>query len=1035
MLAMVNTMKMKRNLLALIITVVGSGIMSLYSQKIVEGNLAHQIIPGTSKLRYIDRRKAPDYMLMSASFNLSFQQALPWLKAALGCGENEDFVLKRVEKDKLSMVHYMYQQTINHVPVEHSSYRIHTLNDRVVSFNGSYHSNIQISTTPAITADKAIQAALKFTNAAVYKWELPGPKNSFTHYENIYPNPELVIVAKDGNYNAPDFRLAWKMDVYAHQPLSRNWVYVDAITGTVIYTSNRICHVDAPGTAITGYSGSRNIVADSFGGSFRLREAGRGNGIETYDMNEDTDNNNAVDFTDADNLWNNVNPEMDQYAGDAHWGAEMTYDYFLNIHGRNSIDNAGWALISYVHYDVNYANAFWDGAVMTYGDGNGGTFNAPLTTIDITGHEITHGLTTFTANLEYQDESGALNESFSDIFGVTIDNFARGTTGTALWRMGEECTSSGNGIRLMSNPNAFGDPDTYNGTNWYTGTADNGGVHTNSGVQNYWYYLMCQGGTGTNDIGNPFNVTGIGMADAADIAFRNLTIYLDQFSNYDDARFYAIQSAQDLFGGCSPEVETTTNAWYAVGVGPAYVANVTADFSASAVSLCSAPANIQFTNLSNNGISYSWNFGDGNTSTTTNPSHTYTSNGTYNIQLIADGGLCGIDTVIYNGLVDINIPVAPTASDVSYCQVPSVATLNGIGSGTLAWYSSPAATTPLFTGNPYITPPISITTTYYVEDQIFNGFVNGGPSTNAFGGGGNHNNTSTQYLEFTVNQPCTLNSVFVYSGGAGNRDIQLWDDIGNLIDTYTINIPGGNSTVTLDINLTPGNYRIGGTQMNLYRNNSGASYPYSIGSLIDITGSSAGGAFYYYFYDWEVSSSCVSARIPVTVTIEGPVAGFTYNNTGSVVNFTNTSTNASGYLWDFGGGNTSNLANPSFDFGGNGTFPVTLIVDNNGCYDTLITNITISNSGIAENDLIHNIYPNPFIDYLQILLKLPNQEDYLTIEAFNTLGQKVAQIYSGKTAGGEFSTTWNSSISIAPGVYILHIQFGNKYINRQIIKY
>lgn len=1026
---------MKKFIPFIITVALFSGSIISYSQKILEGKFAHQVIPGTSKIRFVDRRKAPDYIQLSTNTHLSFDQAMSWLQSTLGMGENERLILERVEKDKLNMVHYMYKQTINGIPVEHSSYRIHTMNNRVVSFNGAYYSQINIETTPSIQPSDAIQSALRDINATIYKWELPGPKNTFTHYENIYPNPELVIVAKDGNYDQPQFRLAWKMDIYAHLPLSRHWVYVDAQSGKVIHKSNRICHVDVPGTANTGYSGSRNIVADSFGGAYRLRESGRGNGVETYDMNEDTDNGNAVDFVDADNIWNNVNPEMDQYAGDAHWGAEMTYDYFLNVHGRNSIDNAGWALVSYVHYGVNYANAFWDGAVMTYGDGDGGTFDAPLTTIDITGHEITHGLTTFTANLEYQDESGALNESFSDIFGVTIDNFARGTTGTPLWRMGEECTSSGNGIRLMSNPNAFGDPDTYTGTNWYTGTADNGGVHTNSGVQNYWYYLMCQGGSGTNDLGDPFNVTAVGMADAADIAFRNLTIYLEQFSDYADARFYAIQSAQDLFGGCSPEVETTTNAWYAVGVGPEYVANVNADFSSSTNTICSSPASVQFTNLSTNAISYTWNFGDGNSSTSSNPSHTYTTNGTYNVQLIANGGPCGIDSIVYNGLVDINIPAAPLANDVSYCQVPSVATLNGTGSGTLAWYSSPAATTPLFVGNPYITPPISSTTTYYVEDQIFNGFVNGGPLTNAFGGGGNHNNTSTQYLEFTVNQACTLNSVFVYSGGAGNRDIELWNGVGTLLNTYTINIPAGNSTVNLDIDLSPGNYRIGGTQMNLYRNNAGVSYPYSIGSLIDITGSSAGGAYYYYFYNWEVSSSCISGRTPVTVTIEGPVANFSYSNSGSLVNFTNTSTNATGYFWDFGGGNTSTLSDPSFDFGGTGTFPVTLIVNNNGCYDTLVTNVVITNAGLNEIDFLSNIYPNPFTDYLQILLGLPLQDEKLTIEAFNPLGQMVAEIYSGHSQGGEFTTTWNTPLDLYPGVYIIRIRFGNKELNRQVIKY
>jgi Zn-dependent metalloprotease len=131
---------------------------------------------------------------------------------------------------------------------------------------------------------------------------------------------------------------------------------------------------------------------------------------------------------------------------------------------------------------------------MTYGDGNGTTFT-PLTAIDITAHEIAHGLTSNTSNLVYSNESGALNESFSDIFGVSVESFANNNT--LNWIIGEDATPNGNGIRNMSNPNAFADPDTYLGTNYYTGTQDNGGVHTNSGVQNFWYYLLTVGGTGT----------------------------------------------------------------------------------------------------------------------------------------------------------------------------------------------------------------------------------------------------------------------------------------------------------------------------------------------------------------------------------------------------------------------------------------------------------------------------------------------------------------------------------------------------------
>ncbi len=1017
-------------------------VQPLTSQKIVQGSQAHQLINGSSLIRYVDYRVAPDYIQLNKNTQLQTEQAIPWLKEVLKMKSNESFEIARVENDKLGMTHYVYQHKINNVPVIYSQYRIHTLNQKVLSANGEFYSGIEINTTPAISMSTAIENAKAFIGATQYRWENPA-EDAFLRLRTnnpaatYAPQPELVIISKNGNYKNPEFRLAWKMDIYAVSPLSRHWVYVDALTGEVIWTTDRICHIDTPGTATTGFSGVRNIVADSFGGGFRLREAvrGAGDGVQTYDLNETDDYGSAVDFTDTDNNWVGPTPAIDRYAYDAHWGSEMTYDYFYLIQGRNSIDDNGFALVNYVHYDVGYDNAFWDGEVMTYGDGSGGTFNEPLTTIDIAGHEVSHGLTTFTADLVYQDEPGGLNESFSDIFGVTIDNYARGTTGSPLWRMGEECTSSGNGIRLMSNPNVMGDPDTYLGTNWVAaGGPDNGGVHSNSGVQNFWYYLMCQGGTGTNDNLDAYTVTAIGMADAADIAFRNLTVYLGANSQYADARFYAIQSAQDLFGGCSPEVETTTNAWYAVGVGAPYVASVTADLSASATTVCNSPATINFTNLSNNGISYVWHFGDGTTSTNTNPSHTYAANGNYNVSLAVDGGLCGTDSIAYTSLVTVNVPSAPTATGDIHCTGPIIDTINALGGGTKLWYTNPTGGSPIFTGNPFITPSLSTTTTYYVADQSIGASGNVGPVTNAFGTGGNHDNTSTQYIEFTVMQPITINSVLVYATGSGVRNVLLFNGAGTLISSTPVNIPNGTSTVTLDLDLNPGNYRLGGTEMSLYRNNSGASYPYTLSGLVEITGSSAGGNFYYYYYNWDVTGYCTSNRTPVTITIDGPDASFTHSSAGSNVTFTNTSTGATTYFWDFGGGNTSTTTNPTFDFGGIGSFPVMLVAENNGCYDTTYADITISDAGIENVGFNTNIYPNPFTNSVNFDLDFFESGKQLTIEAYTSVGQKIQQIYSGESINGKFNYVWNAPENLASGLYLIKITYNGKQSVKQIIK-
>ncbi|MCD4680720.1 MAG: M4 family metallopeptidase, partial [Bacteroidales bacterium] len=387
---------------------------------------------------------------------------------------------------------------------------------------------------------------------------------------------------------------------------------------------------------------------DSYSGIYRLRETGRGNGIETYDMNEGTNYGNAVDFEDTDNYWDNVNPQQDEVATDAHWGAESTYDYYWLEHGRNSIDGNGFALRSYIHYDVAYANAFWDGQRMTYGDGDGVVWS-PLTALDICAHEITHGLTSFTANLIYSYESGALNEAYSDIFGCSVEWYAKPTM--ANWLMGEDI---GSPLRSMQDPNAFNDPDTYLGNYWATGPGDYGGVHTNCGVLSYWYYLLSDGGSGVNDNGDAYNVSGLGLDTAGAIAFRTLTVYLIPSTQYIDARFYSILAANDLYGACSQAVQSTTNAFHAVGVGNAYIPGVQADFSADLTAFCDVPATVNFINQSNNATTFSWDFGDGSTSTAVNPSHTYTSFGTFDVKLIADGGSCGIDSITKVAYIDID---------------------------------------------------------------------------------------------------------------------------------------------------------------------------------------------------------------------------------------------------------------------------------------------------------------------------------------------------------------------------------------------
>ena len=478
-------------------------------------------------------------------------------------------VIVRSEKDLIGGEHTSYQQTFNNIPIEGAIYITHASNGKLRSQNGKWIENFptEVATIASISKEAALRAAMEDFGARTYKWQLKEEEQFIKRESNnssatFYPKAELVYYTGEEEIIPENIKLAYKLDVYANEPIGRRIYFIDARTGEVLGKRELIHTTDATGTATTAYSGNQTISTDLSSGTYRLREiAGRGNGIQTLNLKKGTNYNTATDFTDADNSWNNVNANLDQYATDAHWGAEKTYDFYKTSFGRNSIDGKGFALKNYVHYSTNYFNAFWDGSRMTYGDGNSSDNYKPLTALDVAGHEITHGLTTFTANLNYSNESGAMNEAFSDIFGTAIEAYARPSQND--WLIGGDFYP----LRSMSNPNTYGDPDTYKGTYWYSGTADNGGVHTNSGVLNYWFYLLSAGGNGTNDLGTAYNVTGIGIQKAAAIAFRTLTVYLISTSKYADARTASIKAAQDLYGTGSAEVTQTTNAWIAVGVG------------------------------------------------------------------------------------------------------------------------------------------------------------------------------------------------------------------------------------------------------------------------------------------------------------------------------------------------------------------------------------------------------------------------------------------------------------------------------------
>ncbi len=586
------------------------------------GKQANSYVEGSGKVRVNQINGNIEYFEFSSAGLKSQTPNAALLKQKIGLPDKYEFKQSKTTTDHQRNLHQKFQLYYANIKVEGLSYTIHYKNGIPQSANGNVFKKEGFITHPAINENMAIDKAIAAIPAKQYRWDLD---------KSLYPAAELLYVPIDST-----LKLCYKIDIYAIEPLARAFVYVDATNGAIVKKTNRIHDINKVGRAITKYSGDVEITTDSISSLFYLKETTRGNGINTYNMNNGINYTSATNFTDNDNNWESIS---EQIANDAHYGSERTYDYYMSKFGRNSIDDNGFALNSYVHYRTNFANAFWDGECMTYGDGDGMTI-FPLVSMDIVAHEITHGLTSHTADLEYAYESGALNESFSDIFGISVDFYANPTTANYL--MGEQVNANGTAGRSLEDPNSIGDPDTYQGNYWYSGSGDGGGVHTNSSVQNYWFYLLCEGGSGYNDLGDYYNITPIGIDMASAIAYRNLSVYLTQFSQFSDARFYSVQSAIDLYGECSVEVEAVTNAWFAVGVGEAYSNSVISSFFADKTYACSAPATIKFTNNSTNATSYQWLANGIEVSTEINPTLTFDTVGYYDISLIVSGSaLCG----------------------------------------------------------------------------------------------------------------------------------------------------------------------------------------------------------------------------------------------------------------------------------------------------------------------------------------------------------------------------------------------------------
>ncbi|GAA3817303.1 M4 family metallopeptidase [Streptomyces coacervatus] len=475
----------------------------------------------------------------------------------IGLGAKEKLVAKDVVKDTDGTLHTRYERTYDGLPVLGGDLVVDTAKSGATKgVIKATNAAIKVSdVTPDITKAAAEQQAVKRAKA------LGSTKSTAD-------SARKVIWAASGKPV-----LAYETVIGGFQDdgtPNQLHVITDATTGKKLFEYQGI--ENATGTGNTQYSGTVSLTTTQSGSNYNLTDGDRG-GHKTYNLNHGTSGTGTL-FSQTSNTWGNGTTSNAGTAGaDAHYGAAETWDFYKNTFGRSGIKNNGVGAYSRVHYGNSYVNAFWDDGCfcMTYGDGSN---NAdPLTSLDVAGHEMTHGVTSNTAGLNYSGESGGLNEATSDILGgVGVEFYANNSSDPGDYLIGEKIDINGDGtpLRYMDKPSKDGG----SADSWYSGVG-NLDVHYSSGVANHFFYLLSEGSGAKVINGVSYNsptadglpVTGIGRDKALAIWYRALTTKFTSTTNYASARTGTLAAAGELYGTTSTEYKAVQDAWAGVAVG------------------------------------------------------------------------------------------------------------------------------------------------------------------------------------------------------------------------------------------------------------------------------------------------------------------------------------------------------------------------------------------------------------------------------------------------------------------------------------
>lgn len=462
---------------------------------------------------------------------------------------NENLLVEEVVTDELGMTHVRARQQYKGVNIYGADLILH-LGQQSEIFTGRISqigSNLEVRAS--IDSKTAIDFAIKDLQHNSAWLELSSKQQELLNYES--PQSELLIYTPAGG----TARLSYEVNIRSN--FIESWKYfIDARDGTIIYKYNNT-KSDGPATANANDLQNNLQTINTFlsEGRYYMMNAtedmfnpDNGEGIiRTF---EDIPNSSEFNLVNSmDNTWNNP------AAVSLHVGSAKTYDYFKNTFGRNSINGKGGTITGVVNMleedGSGMDNAFWSAPIIYFGSGKA-AFSNLAGGLDVIAHELGHGVVENTANLEYQGQSGAINETYADIFGAMVDR--------EDWLIGEDVSQpayfpSGT-MRDMSDPHNQGmQSDHYWQPNhvseMYIGDEDRGGVHINSGIGNHAYYLFA---------------TALSKEKAEQVFYRALANYLSTKSQFIDFRIAVIQSAKDLYGESSVEADEAAKAFDAVGI-------------------------------------------------------------------------------------------------------------------------------------------------------------------------------------------------------------------------------------------------------------------------------------------------------------------------------------------------------------------------------------------------------------------------------------------------------------------------------------